>query len=60
LKYILKERADIAPNFKAKNLQYLKENIIIPVFTVLDSWSEESGRYFTIIERIPGILLAEV
>ncbi|KAH8696000.1 kinase-like domain-containing protein [Talaromyces proteolyticus] len=51
---ILKERSNKPPNFEASNIRFLREKTSIPLPTVVEDWTEENGRYFMLMKRIPG------
>ncbi|GIK04892.1 hypothetical protein Aspvir_008990 [Aspergillus viridinutans] len=59
-KFILKERSNSPPNFEAANLKFLRKETSIPLPDVLDDWTEDNGRYFLLMSRVPGVPLSSV
>ncbi|KND88259.1 hypothetical protein TOPH_07044 [Tolypocladium ophioglossoides CBS 100239] len=57
--YILKDRSNNNPNFESINIQFLQQHTTVPVPKILKDWTEESGRYFLIMERMQGQLLKD-
>ncbi|KJZ77944.1 hypothetical protein HIM_02581 [Hirsutella minnesotensis 3608] len=55
---IVKEMPDSPPNFEARNTRFIQDHTTIPVPETVQEWTE-SGRYFLVTKRVPGIPLHE-
>ncbi|KAF8243764.1 kinase-like protein [Wilcoxina mikolae CBS 423.85] len=51
---ILKERPATSPMTEGKILTFLKQHTTIPVPTVYHEWIATNGKYFILLERMPG------